>query len=349
MNPFKKLFSKQTKKQERFIASGTTICESQTEKTELQYSATDEESDKTTDYDFETLRDDGIRAMYTGQLIYAEKCFLAALKRRNDDHTKSFLAEVYINKQEGGKALPLLKDLATRHKNDVPLHLAAAHAAELCGEWETVNEAGLAISCLDAEDPNGLFYQAKAQHELKNKLSAIALLTQLLEKHPDDYKALKLRAHTLFSMQQYAEAEKDIDKVLNSGAADEEAYNLKGDIRYALEDADGAINAYVHMRELNPFNRESILLQTAVYIDRQQLDKAINLLDEAICLQPDFAEAYKQRGAVHRMLHNEDCEVDDLKKALGLSHNQSGKIDKEYSSLEERMNAEARLRNPFGF
>lgn len=350
MNLLKKLFSGQSGKPESPESPQTAKTEvSSTNAASPEAATTIDERTEATDHDFETLRDDGIRAMRMGQFSFAEKCLLAALQRRDDDYAKSCLAEVYMAVQEGKKALSLLKELISRHADDIPLHLAAAHAAELCGEWSTVNDAGLAIERIDADNPNGIFYQAKAQHELKNDIACIALLTQLLTKHPEAREALRLRAQTLYSMQQYAEAEKDTDQLITTDQTDEDAFRLKGDVSRALGDDGAALRAYSHMRELNPFNRESVLLQAAVYIDRHQLDKAIQLLDEAIDLQPDFAEAYKQRGAVRRMLHDEAGAIDDLKKALELNPEEGKNMDGEYSNLEQRMNAEARLRNPFGF
>lgn len=55
------------------------------------------------------------------------------------------------------------------------------------------------------------------------------------------------------------------------------------------------------------------------YVSTHQLDKALQLYDEAIDLQPDFAEAYKERGNVRMQLHDKEGAMDDLKKSLELA------------------------------
>ena len=71
---------------------------------------------------FDTLRDDGVRAMQMGELPYAEKCLKAALELRDDDKTKAFLAEVYLHMNQYDAALPLLEVLCAAHPDDKQLN-----------------------------------------------------------------------------------------------------------------------------------------------------------------------------------------------------------------------------------
>ena len=48
---------------------------------------------------FETLRDDGVRAMQMGELPYAEKCLVAARALRSDSRVTALLAEVYLRQR----------------------------------------------------------------------------------------------------------------------------------------------------------------------------------------------------------------------------------------------------------
>ena len=302
-----------------------------------------------TDDDFVMLRDDGVRAMRMGQLPYAERCFTAALERQDDETTKSYLAEIYIGLNVGEKALPILDELTQKHPDEVKLFLAKAQAAHQCSDWNAMNEAADQIIRIDPENPNGPFNKAQAQSGLKDYIQAVTLLTQLLTNHTDATQARMLRAKVLYEMQQYEEAEKDVDQIINDEQATEETYALKGDIRAALGDAEGAIANYDNMKEINPFNQDAVLKTGKVYQDNHQLDKALKVYDEAIELQPNFAQAYKERGGVRLQLHDDLGATDDLKKALELAPEEAQKVDGEFKNVQDEMEARYRTQNPFGF
>lgn len=301
------------------------------------------------DTEFETLRDDGLRAMRMNEFQYAERLFKGALTRKDDEATKSYLAEVYLRVGDGVHALPLLEELAELHPDNEELLVTTARAAEMAGEWDKARDAARLALDINENNPNAKFSIAKADYQQKNYLHAVAMLTELTSKNFDAAPILQLRAQTLFDMQQYPAAEEDIDNLLEREEVSEEAYLLKGDIRHALGDNAGAAGYYAKMRDNDPFNKESVLRENAVYLEDKNLEKAIRLLDEAIDLQPEFAEAYFQRGNVRRMLHDEAGAADDLKRALELNEAIATQFSGEYSNIENQMNAQARFRNPFGF
>lgn len=60
---------------------------------------------------FDTLCDDGVRAMQMGELPYAEKCLKAALDLQHDLKAVGFLAEVNLRMRKLNEALPLLREI----------------------------------------------------------------------------------------------------------------------------------------------------------------------------------------------------------------------------------------------
>ena len=308
-----------------------------------------EETGDTKATEFDTLRDDGIRAMRIGEFNYAERCFQAALERKDDEEVKGLLAELYIHSRDGEKALALLEELSEKHPNELKLLIARTQAARICNDWEKMAGAADAIAAVDAENPNAAYCKAEAELGRGNYIAAIALLTQLIGKHPDITPAYELRAKTLFTMQQFTEAEKDIDLLVEKGETTEEIYLLQGDCRRATGNADGALESYNAACELNPFNREALLRKGEILVQTKQTSEALALYDEAIELQPDFAQAFKARGGLRLLLHDEAGAADDLKKALELSPEEGKKIDGEYTAVQNEMNARYRAQNPFGF
>lgn len=313
------------------------------------FGGTPSESAEQVNTEFETLRDDGVRAMRMGEAAYAEKCFRAALERKDDDRVKAFLAEACLRQNEGRAAYEVLADLLTRHADDENLLQAEARAAGQCGDWEAMDAAAKALEKVSPDNPNALYYRAQAQRQLKNDELAVELLTRLLSTHPDTPEILQLRAQTLSDLNRTTEAEKDVDRQIELGKAGEEALCLKGDLRRAQGDRDAAIQYYEQVKALNPFNREVVIRESEVYLEMQQPEEALRVLNESLDLEPDYAEAYRERGKVKRLMNDEAGAAADEKKADDLKPEQPQKADGEYTNLENRLNEQARMRNPFGF
>ena len=110
-----------------------------------------------------------------------------------------------------------------------------------------------------------------------------------------------------------------------------------------------AEEAYLKVREMNPFSMEAMEKLGAFYALHHQLDKALVLYDEAIELQPENAVAYKLRGAVKLQLNDKLGAEDDLKKSLELQPESAKELDGEYSNIENKMEQRYRAQNPFQF
>ena len=302
------------------------------------------------DSEFETLRDDGIRAMRIGETDYAERCFEAALQRKEDDGIKGLLAELYIQSHCGNKALPILEALVEKHPHETKLRIAAMQAARQCDDWERMEKEALELQQQEPDNPNGLYFQAEAAYGKGNDIAVVAFLTQLIKEHPDLKQPYLLRAKTLYRMQQYSEALKDIDTVIGmEDGKDEESLLLQGDILKSMGLTDKAIQSYEEVNAMDPFNQEAILKTGDLLAATGHNDKALSLYNDAIELQPDFAQAYKARGGLRLKLHDEAGAADDLKKALELAPEEAKHINGEYNSLQNEMNARYRANNPFHF
>ena len=300
--------------------------------------------------EFETLRDDGIRAMRIGEANYAERCFEAALQRKDDDGIKGLLAELYIQSQCGEKALPILEALIQKHPHETKLRIAAMQAAGQCSDWDRMETEASELQRQEPDNPNALYFQAQAAYGKGNDIAAVALLTQLSKDHPDLKQPYLLRAKTLYRMQQYGEALKDIETVVGmKDGKDEESLLLQGDILNAMGLTNKALQSYEEVNALDPFNREAIIKRGALLAGTGHNDKALSLYNDAIELQPDFAQAYKARGGLRLKLHDEAGAADDLKKALELRPEEGHRINGEYSTLQNEMNARYRANNPFNF
>ncbi len=298
---------------------------------------------------FKTLRDDGVRAMQMGELPYAEKCFLAALDIEHDLKTVGFLAETYLRMRNSEKACPLLQELHEKEPDNVEVALLLAQTLGELQRYDEERKTCGEIIAAHADEARAHYLDAEACNGLGDQFTAIARLTQCLVLEPEYHRALKLRAEILGGMGQWTSALDDIETLVAADAENEDYLLLRAKAFAALSENDKAIADYCRVIENNPFNREAVLLLGELYSQTSRWDKALALYDEALDMQPNFADAYKARGAVRYHLKDEAGALEDFKKSVELAPETAKEVDGEYTNLANRMEAMYRERNPYHF
>ena len=77
-------------------------------------------------------------------------------------------------------------------------------------------------------------------------------------------------------------------------------YTELGNLYERLRRIDEAIRAYEQARSLQPSDVDVLFALSRLYNDTGAYERSIEILNQLITLQPDFADAYKQRGLVYR-------------------------------------------------
>lgn len=306
-----------------------------------------EEERTQTDYEFETLRDDGVRAMRMGEVPFAINCFKSALERKDDDKTRGFLAEAYIHAGMGAEALELLDKLMALEPDNLNLKLAAARSAQLCNDWPRMGEFSDQILEVDEENWQALYFSAQARFQQQDYDGAIERLSKLLEGQSYD-PAWLLRAQAYSLKLDFEKAEADVEQLLLNSDFVEEAYSLKGDLCQAQGDVEGAVTAYSKIREANPFSQEATLKLGQLYTANNQNDEALKVYDEALDLQPDFAEALRQRGLL-RLQMGDEKGSEDVANAEKLDQEAATENAEGYTDIAKEVNARYKAMNPYGF
>lgn len=86
-----------------------------------------------------------------------------------------------------------------------------------------------------------------------NAIDIIVETTKKIATNPSDAEAYKKRAVTLCQMQQYEDALKDLDTLIDTLHTDDaEVYQLRGTLRINRHDKIGAINDMRKALDLNP-------------------------------------------------------------------------------------------------
>ncbi len=109
---------------------------------------------------------------------------------------------------------------------------------------------------------------------------------------------------------------------------DAAAYVELGNLYEKLRRIDDAIRAYEEARSLQPSDTNVLLALSRLYNDTGSYERVVEILDQLIKLQPDFADAYKQRGLMYRR------EADADYAATGDSEQRSIKYNKAVADLE---------------
>ena len=86
-----------------------------------------------------------------------------------------------------------------------------------------------------------------------SSIEIIIQTTQAIAANPSDAAAYKQRAFTLCQMQQYTEAQKDLDTLIDTLHTDDaEVYQLRGTLRMEQGDKIGALSDMRKALDLNP-------------------------------------------------------------------------------------------------
>ncbi len=283
---------------------------------------------------FDILKYDGIRAQRMGKLPYAIKCFEEAIALNEEAETLGLLVAAYTQANRMDEARDTLSRLIVKLPSDINPLLSLASLCYMQEDYAGMNEACQKALAINSKHPLALYLSAKAASELKNDISAIALLTQAIVAREDYAEAYQLRAEILWKMKQTKDAAEDVQKLLELNPEDEGALLLKGEILAATGKSEDAHELFVQVQALNPFNEKAYLLAAELYVSAQELDHAITIYDEALEINPNFARAYHERGRIKLMKGDKDGAAEDMKHAMELAPENSENISGQYNNYE---------------
>lgn len=308
---------------------------------------TPEELEQQKEKNFDILKFDGMKASRMGQLSYAIKCYSEALALKEDYNTRLYLAQTYMALQENPLALAQLQKLIEMDKENIESYVMVAQVAENMKDWQAMNEACEKALLIDETRADIYYYCGEAYHGLEDDISAIAMLTKSITLDKNQKNAYMLRCQILKEMAQFAEAEKDADKLIELDPENEIYILNKAEI-LSVSNTEAALVYCQKAIEQNGFLDEAYLLANHIYVSQQQYDKALSLLNDAIEINPNFAKAYMERGNVKMLLGKNDEAAEDLKKGLELEPKEGEAINGNFTNIEQEMNAQYRANNPFG-
>lgn len=287
---------------------------------------------------FEIFKYDGLRAQRMGRPDYAVKCFTEALAIEEDFETMGYLSQLYIQTGETEKARELLEKMAIMEPHVTNTFLTLANVCFIQEDYKAMEEAASKAIAIEKGNAVAHYLLGKARKGQDDDLMTIAHLTKAIALKDDFIEARLMRAEALLKMKQYKETMEDIDAVLAQNPEEETAILLRGKVKEANGQEEAEAD-YQLVTEVNPFNEQAYLYLGQLFINQKKLTEAISLFDEAIELNPNFAEAYKERGRAKLLNGDKDGSVEDMKRSLELNPKDEASLNGEFKNLGPKQEA----------
>lgn len=248
--------------------------------------------------DFEVLRDDGVRALRSGQAAYAVKCFRKALEIRDELQIHDYLSQALIRADELRPAMQELHLLAEAEPDNIQIFITMARVAYMMEDYQAMNEACEKATLIDSDNAEVVFLYGRASLGQQDLVNAVAMFTKAImlnDKHGDAYLQ---RGETLLRM---------------------------GDLEGAEEDAD-------HLLAEVPDHEDVLLLKARVLMAQKRYEEATEVYSRVIDGNPFCATAYKERGAAYMALNQKDAAEADMRKMLELNPNELADVSGSFSA-----------------
>lgn len=248
--------------------------------------------------DFDVLRDDGVRALRSGQAAYAVKCFRKALEIKDELQIHDYLSQALIRNDELRPAMQELHLLAEAEPENIQIFITMARVAYMLEDYQAMNEACEKATLLDSDNAEVVFLYGRASLGQQDLVNAVAMFTKTIMLDENYGDAYLQRGETLLKM---------------------------GDIEGADEDAD-------HLLALAPENEDVMLLKARVLVAQKKYDEAIEVYGRVIEGNPFCVLAFKERGAVYMSLDKKAEAEADMRKVLELNPNEFANVNGTYSA-----------------
>ena len=202
---------------------------------------------------FEVLKYDGLRALKTNEIDYALRCFSHALELQDDLQTRDYYSQALMRNNDMVGAYEQLQKLAEAEPGNLQIFIRMADVAYMMENYAEMSNSCEKAMLIDAENPQVLYYYAKACIGQGDQTNAVAMLTKAIMLKEDAYEAYLLRGETLLDTGDLDAANEDAVYLMEHLSDNEEAVLLKARIEKKKENLVEAITYYNKVIEVNPF------------------------------------------------------------------------------------------------
>ena len=197
------------------------------------------------------MKYDGVRAMKTGEVEYAIRCFKHALEIKDDLEIHDHLSIVYTSKDMFSEAYEELQTLSKAQPDNVQIFIRMANIAFMMENYGAMATACEKAILLDSENATGHYLYAEA-------CKAISIDNK-------QGNAYLLRGETYLRTQQLSEAEADADWLLEHTEDNEDVLLLKARIERAANRNNESIEYFTKAIDANPFSYTAFKERSEMY------------------------------------------------------------------------------------
>lgn len=286
-----------------------------TQSASIKDSADDDVAEKD-DRDFDILKYDGVRAMHTGAIDYALKCFRHALTIRDDLEIHDYMSRILTAHGQFEEAYAELKELLVAEPENLEILVRMARLDFMMEDYEAMSADCERASLVDNGNAVVAFLTAQACKGKGDQVGALAMLTRAITL-ADDYG---------------------------------DAYLLRGELLLEMSDVDGADQDACWLLERTKDNEDVLMLKGRIEQRRNNADAAIDYFTQVIAANPFHADAYRERGAVKMAQGDTIGATEDAEHAMELMPESVANVNGDFSAegIEQKTRQAYRDNNPFG-
>ncbi|MBO5612575.1 MAG: hypothetical protein J5918_08270 [Prevotella sp.] len=262
---------------------------------------------------FDTLKYDGVRAMKSGEIDFAVKCFRHALSMKDDLEIHDYLSQALIAQNNLIEAYDELQIMAEAQPDNQAIFIRMANVAFMMEDYGALSNACEKAMLIDDSNAEVMYLYGRGCIGQDDDVNAVAMLTRAITLNDKFYDAYLLRSQANLRLEKIDEASADADFLLEQVGENEDVLLLKARIARAQGNDDDAIAFYGRVINENPFREE----------------------------------AYRERAELRRKSGDEQGAEEDLKKADEVAPEDQKSAEDQ--KIQQKVEKKYREMNPYGF
>lgn len=206
---------------------------------------------------FDTLKYDGVRAMKSGEIDFAVKCFRHALSMKDDLEIHDYLSQALIAQNNLIEAYDELQIMAEAQPDNQAIFIRMANVAFMMEDYGALSNACEKAMLIDDSNAEVMYLYGRGCIGQDDDVNAVAMLTRAITLNDKFYDAYLLRSQANLRLEKIDEASADADFLLEQVGENEDVLLLKARIARAQGNDDDAIAFYGRVINENPFREEA--------------------------------------------------------------------------------------------